>query len=52
VVKNVHASSGPILLHPRHAMTLMVGPMTRNDIRRAREWRQELEGGDGAPPPG
>jgi hypothetical protein len=49
VVKNVHAaSSGPILLHPRHAMTLMLGPMTRNDIRRARQWRAELEGGASA----
>jgi DNA helicase HerA-like ATPase len=46
VVKNAHASSGPILLRPRQTMSLMLGPMTRGDIRRAREWREKLEGGD------
>ena len=45
VVRNSHAaSSGPILMQPREALSLMRGPMTRNEIRRAREWRDSLEG--------
>ena len=45
IMKNAHeASVGPILLHPRQTMSLMRGPMTRNEILRAREWRAQLEG--------
>jgi hypothetical protein len=36
VVRNTHASSPPILVQPRYAMTFMRGPMTRVEIRRAR----------------
>jgi hypothetical protein len=45
IIKNAHeASVGPILLHPRQTMSFMRGPMTRNEILRAREWRAQLEG--------
>lgn len=45
IIKNAHeASIGPILLHPRHTMSFMRGPMTRTEILRAREWRAQLEG--------
>jgi hypothetical protein len=37
VVRNVHAQEGSLLLHPRYAMSFMRGPMTRNEIRVARE---------------
>jgi DNA helicase HerA-like ATPase len=47
VVRNAHSSVGPVLLQPRYAMTLMHGPMTRAEIRRAREWRASQ---GGAPP--
>ncbi|MEI9948721.1 MAG: helicase HerA-like domain-containing protein [Pseudomonadota bacterium] len=36
VVRNTHAPSGPILLQPRYAMSLLRGPMTRVEIRAAR----------------
>ena len=36
VVRNAHATSPPILVQPRHAMSLMRGPMTRLEIRAAR----------------
>jgi hypothetical protein len=36
VVRNAHASSQPILVQPRHAMSFIRGPMTRVEIRRAR----------------
>jgi len=29
--------------YPRQTMSLMRGPMTRNEILRAREWRAQLE---------
>jgi hypothetical protein len=35
VVRNARASSPPILMQPRHAMSFMRGPMTRVEIRRA-----------------
>jgi len=39
VVRNAHASDvGPILLRPRFAMSLMRGPLTRNELREARRW--------------
>jgi hypothetical protein len=37
VVRDVHAGEGPILLQPRWALSFMRGPMTRNEIRKARE---------------
>ncbi|HEX2875028.1 MAG TPA: helicase HerA-like domain-containing protein [Polyangiaceae bacterium] len=51
VVRNAHVQSPPILMQPRFAMTLMRGPMTRTEIRRARgyettNWR--AMGYDGA----
>jgi hypothetical protein len=57
IVNNAHAPNvAPILLHPRHCMSLLRGPMTRNEIIRAREWRTRLERGskdrlDGSTPP-
>ena len=44
IVRNAHeAAVGPILVHPRHTMSLMRGPMTRTEILQAREWRASLE---------
>jgi hypothetical protein len=37
VVRDVHARVGTIQLQPRWAMSYLRGPMTRNEIRRARE---------------
>ncbi|MEO6601364.1 MAG: helicase HerA-like domain-containing protein [Polyangiaceae bacterium] len=36
LVRNAHSTSPPILLQPRHAMSLLRGPMTRAEIRAAR----------------
>ena len=36
VVRNARVSSPPILMQPRHALSLMRGPMTRTEIQRAR----------------
>jgi hypothetical protein len=45
IIKNAHETAvGPILLHPRQTMSLMRGPMTRNEILQARQWRARLEG--------
>jgi hypothetical protein len=44
VVRNAHATSPPVLLNPRHAMSLMRGPMTRVEIRRARGVRDGVPG--------
>jgi len=45
IIKNAHeASIGRILLHPRQTLSFMRGPMTRNEILKAREWRAQLEG--------
>jgi hypothetical protein len=45
IIKNAHAASvGPVLLNPRQTMSLMHGPMTRNEILQARQWRAALEG--------
>jgi hypothetical protein len=50
VVQNAHApSAGPILLYPRTTQSLMKGPLTRGELRAAREWRKEVEGCGGAP---
>lgn len=36
LVRNSRVKSPPILMNPRQAMTVMRGPMTRTEIRRAR----------------
>lgn len=36
VVRNAHASAPPILMQPRFAMSVMKGPMTPGEVRRAR----------------
>ncbi len=36
VVRDAHAKGGPVLMQPRWAMSLLRGPMTRTEIRRAR----------------
>jgi hypothetical protein len=36
-MRDVHARVGTILLQPRWAMSFLRGPMTRNEIRKARE---------------
>jgi len=48
VVQNVHARSGPILMQPRQAFSWLRGPMTRQELRLAREYRGRLEGGERA----
>jgi hypothetical protein len=52
VVKNAQVSTEPVLLRPRQTMSLMVGPMTTTELRRAREWRRGVEGGQGERAPG
>ena len=37
LLRDVHATTPTILLQPRWAMSLLRGPMTRNEIRKARE---------------
>lgn len=37
LMRDVHARVGTLLLQPRWAMSLLRGPMTRNEIRKARE---------------
>jgi hypothetical protein len=37
VMRDVHANDGTLLLQPRWAMSFMRGPMTRSEIRKARE---------------
>jgi hypothetical protein len=39
LVQNAHASAGPLLVRPRHTLSLMRGPLTRTDLRAAREAR-------------
>ena len=36
VVRDAHGKGGPVLMQPRWAMSLLRGPMTRAEIRRAR----------------
>jgi len=48
VVRNAHSRSGPLLLKPRQTMSLLRGPMTRTDLRRARAWREAREAGASA----
>jgi hypothetical protein len=39
IVRNAHASSGPILMQPRHTLSWLRGPMTRQELRTAIERR-------------
>jgi hypothetical protein len=43
VVRDVHQSGAPVLLQPRYAMSLLRGPMTRTELKRA----LELQDADG-----
>jgi hypothetical protein len=44
VMRNTHTPDvATVLVRPRHTMSLMRGPLTRIDLRRAREWRRTLE---------
>lgn len=40
LMRDVHARIGTILLQPRWAMSLLRGPMTRNEIRQAIDMRR------------
>jgi hypothetical protein len=44
LVRDAHARDGVVLLKPRWAISLMLGPMTRTEIRKARG--QQEEGGE------
>jgi hypothetical protein len=46
LMRDAHAREGMVLLKPRWAISLMLGPMTRTEIRRA---RGHLERGEGEP---
>jgi hypothetical protein len=43
VVRNAHARSGPILLQPRQTLCWLRGPMTRSELRLARDIRRAHE---------
>jgi len=45
VVRNAHVSGPPILLQPRFALSWLRGPMTRHELRAARQWRDAHQGG-------
>jgi hypothetical protein len=51
VVQNAHATSGPILVNPRHAISLLRGPMTRTEIRAALEVQDGVAPAAPAPAP-
>jgi hypothetical protein len=42
LMRDVHTRVGNILLQPRWAMSLLRGPMTRNEIRQALEMRRKI----------
>jgi hypothetical protein len=47
IVKNAQVPNAqPVLLNPRHALSLMRGPMTRTEILEGRKWREGVEGID------
>jgi len=43
LMRDAHCEQGLVLMQPRWTMTYMRGPMTRNEIRRARVWREGCE---------
>jgi hypothetical protein len=50
IVNNAHVpNAAPVLLHPRQCISLLRGPMTRNELLRARAWRTRLEMDASAP---
>ena len=42
VARDAESASAPLLIQPRNAISYLRGPMTRAEIRKAREWRTEL----------
>lgn len=43
IVKNAHAAeAGPVLMRPRDTWSLMRGPLTRNELREVRLWRDGM----------
>ncbi len=42
LMRNVHDTSGPILVHTRWAMSFLAGPMTREQIRRLMETQKQV----------
>lgn len=51
VMRNAHDSEGPRLFQPRWALSLLRGPMTADELRRARATVEQREHSEGAPPP-
>jgi DNA helicase HerA-like ATPase len=47
LMRDAHSKQGMVLMQPRWAMSFMRGPMTRNEIRRAREMVGAAPGTDG-----
>ena len=43
VVRDAQSSSAPLLMQPRQAISYLRGPMTRAEIRKAREWREGVQ---------
>ena len=41
VIRNAHSTSAPLLMQPRWALSWLRGPMTRQELRAARQWRDE-----------
>lgn len=50
VLRNAHVPNGIALLQPRWAMSLLRGPMTRNELKRAREAYARPQDFAAAPP--
>jgi hypothetical protein len=48
LMRNVHSEEGTLLMQPRWAMSLLRGPMTASEIKRARELGSETERVEGA----
>lgn len=45
ILQNTHVPNAePVVLNPRHAISLLRGPMTRTELLDARQWRASLEG--------
>jgi DNA helicase HerA-like ATPase len=47
LLRDAHAREGALLLQPRWALSVLLGPMTRSEIRRAREHEAALRGEPG-----
>jgi hypothetical protein len=46
MMRDTLAKSGPVLLHPRMAMSVMRGPMTRGELRAALELEARIRAGE------